>query len=148
MLRALFRAVLILVIVVGIAAFFMGYQFGEPDAPRVERDPAIGTSGATTDAPGVSVGAARDTGAEIGERVATGANAAGQVLSNAALTAKIKSKMALDDTIRAAAIDIDTTGTVVTLRGTVASAAERQRAVALARETDGVSSVVDQLQIR
>ena len=50
--------------------------------------------------------------------------------------------------VRGTGIDIDTVGGVVTLRGNVASADERQRAVRLARETDGVTSVVDQLTIR
>jgi osmotically-inducible protein OsmY len=37
---------------------------------------------------------------------------------------------------------------VVTLRGTVESAAQRERAIRLARETDGVTSVIDRLTIR
>ena len=37
---------------------------------------------------------------------------------------------------------------VVTLNGTVDSAAQRDRAVQLARETEGVTSVVDELKIR
>jgi hypothetical protein len=63
------------------------------------------------------------------------------------LTAKIKSKMALDDHIKARAIDIDTSGTTVTLTGVVASADERDRALHLARETDGVTRVVDKLRV-
>ena len=64
-----------------------------------------------------------------------------------ALTAKIKAKMALDDRVKAAKIDVDTAGSVVTLSGRVGSEAERARAVQLARETDGVTSVVDELTI-
>ena len=40
-----------------------------------------------------------------------------------------------------------TVGSTVTLAGRVASAREHDRAVALARETDGVTRVVDNLQI-
>jgi osmotically-inducible protein OsmY len=55
--------------------------------------------------------------------------------------------MALDDHVKAANIDIDTVGSVVTLRGTVRNDEERKRAVQLARETDGVTSVVDRLAV-
>jgi osmotically-inducible protein OsmY len=43
---------------------------------------------------------------------------------------------------------VDTTDGVVTLSGRVDSAAARERAVQLARETAGVRSVTDQLQVR
>ena len=63
------------------------------------------------------------------------------------LTTKIKAKMALDDLVKAHAISVETTGTVVTLTGRVTSAAERDRAVRLAQETDGVTKVVDKLKV-
>ena len=44
-------------------------------------------------------------------------------------------------------IDVSTTGTTVTLSGTVRSEAERNRAVALARETAGVTRVIDRLVV-
>jgi osmotically-inducible protein OsmY len=56
--------------------------------------------------------------------------------------------MTLDDLVKARTIDVTTQGTTVTLRGTVESKAERDRAVALARETDGVTRVIDELQMR
>ena len=63
------------------------------------------------------------------------------------MTAKIKSKMALDDHVKARTIDVDTEGSVVTLRGVVESFSERQRAVRLAEETEGVTRVVDRLEL-
>ena len=77
--------------------------------------------------------------------------AAGQVsvtMSESALTAKIKSKMALDDHVNARDVNVDTSGSVVTLTGVVGSAAARDRAVSLARDTEGVTRVVDRLQVR
>jgi hyperosmotically inducible protein len=68
-------------------------------------------------------------------------------LADATLTGKIKAKMALDDSVRSRSIDVSTDGSVVTLSGSVRSAAERQRAVALARETEGVTRVVDHLSV-
>jgi len=72
----------------------------------------------------------------------------GGTMSDSALTAKIKSKMALDDYVEGGGIDVDTSGSIVTLTGVVASASERERAVGLARETKGVTRVVDKLRIR
>ena len=80
---------------------------------------------------------------------ATGAaGRVGVTMSESALTAKIKSKMALDDHVNARAVDVDTSGSVVTLSGVVGSAAARERAVGLARDTEGVTRVVDRLQVR
>jgi hyperosmotically inducible periplasmic protein len=140
MLRALLRLVLILVVVVGLAAFFFGYRWGDRDTG--ERP--VGTSGVSSD---VNTDRARETGAEIGEKVAEGANKAERAMSDASLTTKIKAKMTLDDTLEARNIDVDTNGTTVTLSGSVRSEAERDRALQLARETEGVATVVDRLRI-
>jgi osmotically-inducible protein OsmY len=140
MLRGLFRLILVIVILVGLAAFFLGYRWADRDPAG---EPAVGTSG-TAD---VDTERARAAGAKIGEKVAVGANEAQRAVSNVGLTTKIKAKMALDDSIEAASIDIDTDGTVVTLSGNVRSEAERARALQLARETDGVTRVIDQLRV-
>jgi osmotically-inducible protein OsmY len=87
-----------------------------------------------------------DTGWPVRPRAA--ASKLGETMGEGALTAKIKSKMALDDHVKARAINVDTSGSVVTLTGVVASAGERTRAVGLARDTEGVSQVVDRLHVR
>jgi hyperosmotically inducible protein len=96
--------------------------------------------------------AARQTSAEVKERAAAGVHAAvnrtEEAVAAAALTSKIKAKMALDDVVKAADVDVDTDGSVVTLSGTVGSRAEQQRAVRIASETAGVSRVVDRLALR
>jgi osmotically-inducible protein OsmY len=136
MFRALFRLVLVLIILVGVGGFFLGWW-----GSNAQRDPAVGTSGS----PGVE--RARDVGAQVGEGAARAANQAKDAVGEGTLAAKIKSKMALDDIVKASAIDVDTRDGVVTLSGTVTSEAERQRAVQLARETEGVRSVEDRLKI-
>jgi hyperosmotically inducible protein len=90
---------------------------------------------------------ARQGGAELGERAAIATAEVEETLGEAGLTAKIKAKMALDDLVKARTINVTTRGTTVTLTGTVQSTAERDRAVTLARETDGVTRVVDDLQM-
>lgn len=140
MVRALLRLVLIIVVLVALGAFFIGYRWGDRDV----ESGAVGTAGATDE---VNPDRARQAGAEVGEKVAEGANKAQRAMSDASLTTKIKAKMTLDDTIEAFDIDVDTNGSTVTLSGTVDTEAQRNRALQLARETDGVTSVIDRLRV-
>ncbi len=101
---------------------------------------------------GVDVATAGQRGAGLAnEAAAKGREAVTQIegtLSTGALTAKIKSKMALDDHVKARSISVETTGSVVTLTGIVDSSEERDRALRLAKDTDGVTRVVDKLEIK
>ena len=139
--RALVKAVLILILVVGVGFLVLGYWAGSSWSTRPSRD-TTGTSGV------VDTQKARERGAELGEKTAVAAEKVKDSLADATLTGKIKAKMALDDTIQARSIDVSTDGDVVTLSGTVRSTAERDRAVRLARETEGVSRVTDHLSVR
>lgn len=140
MFRGLIRLMLVVVVVVAAAFFLFGYW----------------TNGTFRSAPGVTeiktpridTAAARERGAEIGEKAAVAVARVGDTLEQGSLTAKIKAKMVLDDLVQARDINVTTTGTSVTLTGTVHSEKERERAVALARETEGVTRVVDQLIVR
>ena len=94
--------------------------------------------------------AKREAGKIASKAVDTGSDAAekiGDRVADGALTAKIKAKMALDDHVKARAINVDTAGSVATLSGAVASADERKRAVELARDTEGITQVVDKLEV-
>ena len=141
MVRALLRVILVIVLVVGVGAFLVGYQWGDPDTVEPVIDRPIGTTG------GVDVSDAREAGAKVGEKVAAGVNEAQRATADAAMTAKIKSKMALDDDVSAASIDVDSKAGVVMLNGRVSSDSERVKALALARETEGVTRVVDNLVV-
>lgn len=94
---------------------------------------------------------AKEHASRIASRAAAKAHDAasrvGGTMSGSALTAKIKSKMVLDDHVKARGIDVDTSGTIVTLTGMVRSTEERDRAVQLAQDTEGVTEVVDRLRI-
>ncbi len=144
MIRALLRLVALVVVVFAVAAFFFGYRWGADGRDSVDLDRPAATTGERDP---IDKTRAREAGAEVGEAVAEGANEAQRVAKDGALTTKITAKMALDDRVEAAEIDVDTAGSGVTLSGRVGSEAERARAVQLARETDGVTSVVDQLTI-
>lgn len=68
-------------------------------------------------------------------------------LSDAGITTKVKATLAADSTVKAAQIQVETRDKVVTLSGTVDSETARTQAVALARGTEGVADVVDNLTL-
>lgn len=150
MIRALLRFIVVVVIVVAAAAFFFGYRWGgmhigrTSSAPAVQIERPVGTIGGDAQ---TARERARATGAEIGEKVAVGTQKAAETLDEARLTAKVKSKMALDDTLDGSRIHVGTEHEQVTLTGTVINEAQHQRALQLARETAGVSAVVDHLSV-
>ena len=94
---------------------------------------------------------ARDADAKTDDaqkKAADAAEGAADATKDAALTAAVKSKFLADTRISGLKIDVDTRASVVTLTGTVNTAAEKQRAVAVAKETDGVKTVVDNLKVK
>jgi hyperosmotically inducible periplasmic protein len=90
---------------------------------------------------------ARELGAELGEKAAAAGEKIKDATHDAAITTKIKAKMALDEIVKAREIDVSTDGSTVTVSGTVHSRAEHDRALLLARETVGVTAVVDHLSL-
>ena len=141
MFGSLIRALVVVVVLVGGAAFLLGW-WGH-DRVRISDGPrdVVGTSGVDTTK-------ARQVGAEVGEKTAVAAAEAKRALLEGRITAKIKAKMALDDSVKALNVDVDTNGSSVTVSGIVDSGAQRERVLRLARETDGVTNVVDRLHVR
>ena len=137
MIRSLLKLLLVVIVLVALGAFLFGRW--TTHAKVVPGSPAGASGPADTSN-------ARDTGAKIGDATAKAANRAEEAIKESAVTAKIKSKMVLDDRVQARNVHVETNGTVVTLTGNVNSEAERKRAVELAKETEGVTSVVDHLQ--
>ena len=138
MIRTMLRLVLLVIFIVGLAFLLGRWSSGSKIVP----DSPVHASGP------VDTSKAREAGAKVGEATAKAANQAEDAIAHAAITAKIKSKMALDDLVKARNIDVDTNGSVVTLTGVVGSEAERQRALQLAKQTEGVTSVIDHLRVQ
>jgi hypothetical protein len=67
--------------------------------------------------------------------------------TDAGITTAVKSKLAADDMVKAYQVDVDTQNKVVTLSGEVETAAQKEHAVMIARNTDGVADVIDQLRV-
>ena len=95
---------------------------------------ALGAAGCASTHPTTYAGAKQD-------RTAT------QTASDAAITARVKSSFAIDEMVKAHNINVDTLRGVVTLTGTVKSAAERDKAISIARNTTGVVEVKDHLKV-
>ena len=170
MIRGLLRLVLLIVVLAVAAAFLLGWWGGGGLRNIGAPTETVGTSGVNREK-------AREVGAEVKDRTAAAADqtaqaantaaektaqaadragekaayAAGQAkkaISEGSLTAKIKAKMALDDHVKALDLNVDTVGSVVTVSGQVRTQAEKDRALQLARDTAGVTQVIDKLQIR
>ena len=159
MIRGLLRRVLLIVVVVGATAFLLGWWGGRV-RPIDEPAQVVGTSGSearekaravgseVADRTAVAADRAEDVAQKAAQKTAQAAEQTRQAIAEGSLTAKIKAKMALDDFVKARDLNVDTVGSVVTVSGWVHSQAEKDRALQLARETQGVTQVVDKVQIK
>jgi hyperosmotically inducible protein len=71
----------------------------------------------------------------------------GETIDDATITAQIKTSLLNDPQVAGLKIDVDTFKGVVTLSGAVKTAAERDKAVSLARQVKGVTDVKSTLQV-
>jgi osmotically-inducible protein OsmY len=94
------------------------------------------------------VGEKTKSGAEkVADKTKEGLSKTGEVITDAWITTRVNSKFVGEDLLKDSHINVDTNDHVVTLRGTVMSAAGRARAVEQAKEVEGVHKVIDQLTI-
>ena len=84
---------------------------------------------------------------EAADKIEDTASRAGAAITDAAITSAVKAKFLADTTVKGLKIDVDTSGGMVTLNGTVSSRAEADRAMTLARGTDGVKGVHNNLRV-
>jgi hyperosmotically inducible periplasmic protein len=71
----------------------------------------------------------------------------GETIDDGAITTQVKTAMLADKDVAGLKIDVDTFKGVVTLSGAVKTPAERDKAIAIARKTNGVKDVKSTLQI-
>jgi len=84
----------------------------------------------------------------VADRVSKGLSRTGESINDAWILAKVKWFHTGADALKGSDINVDVKDGVVTLKGTVKTEAGRARAIALAKDTDGVKRVVDQLTIK
>jgi hyperosmotically inducible protein len=99
-------------------------------------DKAKGTAGTVADATKKGAAKTKDALSKTGENITDGW-----------ITSRIKTKFMADEVMRASAINVDTNDHVVTLKGAVPDEAARTKAIAIAKEVEGVNKVVDKLQV-
>jgi osmotically-inducible protein OsmY len=72
----------------------------------------------------------------------------GDTIDDATITTRVKTALLNDPDVGGLRIDVDTFKGVVTLSGAVKTAAERDKAIAIARRIGGVTDVKSTLQIQ
>lgn len=86
--------------------------------------------------------------ANYANRAKEAGSTVGQGANDAWLWTKTKAALATTTDLRDSTINVDVTNDVVTLKGTVASAAEKTKAESVAKGIDGVKSVKNDLQVK
>jgi len=90
----------------------------------------------------------KDVDRTLTERAKAGLTKKGEAITDAWITAKVKWFYVGEDSLKGSDITVDTNNHVVTLKGTITTAAGKTRAIELAKETDGVSRVEDHLIVK
>jgi osmotically-inducible protein OsmY len=86
---------------------------------------------------------------EAGEKARAAGHETAVALDRAALIARVKSKLAADAGLSTLAdVSVDTSGHVITLKGTVNSEQQKRLAEQAAMQVNGVAKVVDDLSVR
>src|SRR5205085_6459472 len=89
----------------------------------------------------------KEVGGKAVDKTKEGLSKTGEVITDGWITTRVKSKFIDEDLLKGSDINVSTDNHVVTLTGTVPSAAARARAVEQAKEVEGVHSVVDHLTV-
>ena len=108
-------------------------------------DTPAGTTATTTSTTTVAPSTAASNAMSA---TASAMNKAGDATVDAAITGKVKTKFLADVDVKGLAIDVDTKDGVVTLNGSADKAGNVDKAVALAKGTDGVKSVENKLTVK
>ena len=101
----------------------------------------------TKDATGTAGQKTKDATGTAGQKTKDAASGAGEAVTDAWVTTKIKADFVNEAALKGSDINVDTNNHVVTLKGTVATAAGKARAAEVAKATKGVTSVVNNLTI-
>jgi hyperosmotically inducible protein len=72
---------------------------------------------------------------------------AGQNVDDATLTTRVKTKLVSEKAANLTRINVDTNNGIVYLNGTVTDVQQKAKAEDLARQTDGVKKVINNLQV-
>jgi osmotically-inducible protein OsmY len=113
-------------------------------------DATVGTKGTVQETKAVAkeVGEKTKDGAvKVGEKTKEGVSKVGSEINDAWILGKVKAQFVGEDVMKGSDINVDCDKHIVRLRGTVPTAAAKARAMEIARKTDGVDHVIDELTI-
>jgi osmotically-inducible protein OsmY len=99
------------------------------------------------DATATTADKAKDVAGDVVDKGKELASAAGDAVTDTWITAKVKAKIADEKSLSGSDISVETNDRLVTLTGSVPSASAKSRAVEIARGTERVTRVVDQLVV-
>jgi hyperosmotically inducible protein len=105
------------------------------------------TAEAAKDVALTTVDKTKEMADQIAEKTQEIAATTGAAVTDGWITTKVKAKFADETVLKGSDINVDTTDHVVTLRGTVPSGAAKTRAAEIARGTERVTRVVNQLVV-
>jgi hyperosmotically inducible protein len=83
----------------------------------------------------------------VGNKTKDGVSKTGEVMTDGWITSRVSARFVNEDTLKNSDINVDTNDHIVTLKGTVLTSAGRARAGVVARQTEGVRRVVNNLII-
>ena len=83
----------------------------------------------------------------VGDKTEDGLSKTGEVMTDGWITTRVHQRFVSDGLLKHSDISVDTDKHVVTLTGTVTSAAGRRKATTITQRTEGVRSVVNRLTI-
>jgi osmotically-inducible protein OsmY len=115
------------------------------DNKLVTKDDATAKVKGTT---GTAVDKAKEGTDKAVEKTKQGVSKSGEVITDTWITSRIKTRYTAEESLRASDIHVAAKDHVVTLTGAVVSDAARTKAVSLAKDVEGVNSVVDKLTIK
>jgi len=121
---------------------------------RVDNQIVVDSSAGTKGTTGTIAQKTKDVGektkegaGKVVDKTKEGLSKTGEVITDGWITTRVHSRFVGEDLLKDSDINVDTNNHVVTLKGTVMSAAGRARAAAIAKDTEGVHRVVNQLTI-
>lgn len=103
---------------------------------------------ATRDGAESAADKAKDVAGDIATRTSEIVATTGEAITDAWITTKVNAQFVDETLLENSSINVDTADHVVTLKGTVASMSARDRASTIARQTEGVTRVVNQLVVK
>jgi osmotically-inducible protein OsmY len=119
-----------------------------PDAAAVNRAAGVTNTSDNREAnPNTAREVTGSSGQTTGQQAERAVDNAGNAASDVALTTKVQAQFMSDNLVKARRINVDSKDGVVTLTGAVASKAESDKAEQMARETEDVKRVVNNLTV-